>query len=282
MHKRLPLLLALAFAAPVVAGDAPDTQPIESVVTLRVDGNIEIDANGKVMSHQLDTDIPEAIKAIVDKAVATWKFAPPTLGGKPADGARSRMRISLSAKDVEQNGVKGLAMKIDNVTFPAAPGAKREPGDASMRSNNKLKHPGVPAEAVLTFNLRYDQKGKVVDLAPTQCTVLAIDPTTTPEKACAEFERTSVMAIKRWRLDVEPGGRDALATGTLALQFRMMGTKSREAPGEWRPELRTPYRKAPWEAVDAPRVGASDVDGVGGMIPRTAGLTLLEGIGKTL
>ena len=52
--------------------------------------------------------------------------------------------------------------------------------------------------------------------------------------------------------------------------------------GQWRRELRSPYRRAPWDAPDAPRVGTSDVDGGGRLISRTAGLTLLEGIGKTL
>ena len=285
MQRRLPLLLALAFAAPVIAGDAPALPPLESVVTLRVDGNIEIDASGKVVSHTLDTALPEAIQAIIDKAVATWKFAPPTEDGKPVERARSKMRIALSAKDVEQGGAKGLAVKIDNVTFPPLQTEKRAPGDASLRPRDKLKHPGVSAEAVVTLNFRYDPSGKIVDLAPSQCTILAVDKHLTPEEACEALERHSVQGFKRYHLKVEPGGKDELQSGTMAFKYASYGSRN-AAPdkiGQWRPELRTPYRVAPWEPADAPRVGTSDVDDSGGgLMSRTAGLTLLEGTGKTL
>lgn len=285
MQRRLPLLLALAFAAPAIAGDAPAQPPLESVVTLRVDGNIEIDANGKVVSHTLDTAVPEALQSIIDKAVATWKFAPPTEDGKPVDRARSKMRVSLSARDVEQGGGKGLAVKIDNVTFPAAQPEKRAPGDASLRPRDRVKHPGVSAEAVVTINFRYDPNGKIVDLAPSQCAILAVDKHLTPEQACEALERHSVQGFKRYQLKVEPGGKDALESGTMAFKYASYGSHNArpDTTGQWRPELRTPYRKAPWEPADAPRMGTSDVDDSGGgLASQTAGLRLLEGTGKTL
>ena len=285
MQRRLPLLLALAFAAPVVAGDAPALPPLESVVTLRVDGNIEIDANGKVVSHTLDTAVPEALQSIIDKAVATWTFAPPTEDGKPVERARSKMRVSLSAKDVEQGGAKGLAVKIDNVTFPPAQTEKRAPGDATLRPRDKLKHPGLSAEALVTLNFRYDPSGKIVDVAPSQCTILAVDKRLTPEEACEALERHSVQGFKRYHLKVEPGGKDELQPGTMAFMYASYGSRNArpETTGQWRPELRTPYRKAPWEPADAPRMGTSDVDdNGGGLASQTAGLTLLEGTGKTL
>jgi len=285
MQRRLPLVLALAFAAPVIAGDKPALAPLESVVTLRVDGNIEIDANGKVVSHTLDTALPEAMQAIIDKAVATWKFAPPTEGGKPVERARSKMRISLSAKDVEQGGAKGLAVKIDNVTFPAVQSENRAPGDASLRPRDKLKHPGVSAEALVTLNFRYDPSGKIVDVAPSQCTILSVDKRLTPEEVCDALERHSVKGFKRYQLKVEPGGKDELQAGTMAFKYAQYGGPNArpETAGQWRPELRTPYRTAPWEPADAPRMGTSDVDDSGGgLASQTAGLTLLEGTGKTL
>lgn len=283
MQRRLPLLLALAFAAPVVAGDAPALPPLESVVTMRVDGNIEIDATGKVISHTLDTALPAALQAIIDKAVATWKFEAPTEDGKPVERARSKMRISLSAKDVEPGGAKGLAVKIDNVMFPPAQTEKKQPGEASLKAQNRLPKFEASAEAMVTLNFRYEASGKIVDVAPSQCTILANDKQLTPEQACEAFERSSVQAFKRWKLKVEPGGKDELASGTMGFKFLYYGSRNTyEATGQWRPELRTPYRTAPWEPADAPRIGTSDIDDNGGLISSAPGLKLLEGIGKTL
>jgi hypothetical protein len=287
MQRRLPLLLALAFAAPVAAADLIYTNSLESVLTLRVDGEIEIDGKGQVVSHKLDTELPAAMSALIDKAVVRWKFLPPTEDGKPPERARSKMRIALLANEVDQDGKTGLIVKIENVTFPPPPadpaGKPVAPGPAIRRG--RLPKLTVGAEALITFNVQYDASGRILDVAPSQCTVLAMSRGADAEGACKKLERDSVSAMRTWKVDNVKPGMEKPETGVVAIQFmwNRADYKAREnATGQWRRELRSPYRTAPWEAADAPRVGTSDVDGTGGLISRTAGLTLLEGIGKTL
>lgn len=227
------------------------------------------------------------MSALVDKAIDRWKFLPPTEDGKPLERARSKMRIALLGNEVDQDGKTGLIVKIENVTFPPAPAASAgkpvvpEPAIHSRR----LPKLTVGAEALITFNLQFDTSGRILDVAPSQCTVLAMSRGTDAEDACKKLERDSVSAIRTWKVDNVNPGMGKPATGVVAIQFmwNRAGYKAREnATGQWRRELRSPYRIAPWDAPDAPRVGTSDVDGTGGLISRTAGLTLLEGIGKTL
>jgi hypothetical protein len=289
MHKRLPLLLALALAAPAIAGDTIYTKSLESVLTLRVDGDIEIDATGHVTSHTLKTELPPDMQALVDKAVARWKFLPPTENGKPIDRARSKMRIALVANEVEQkDGTTGLIVKIDNVTFPPAPvdpaTAKNAPPEPAIDAG-RLPKLQVAAEALIMFNVQYDATGRILNVAPAQCTVLALGRGTNAASACAELERQSVSAMKTWKVENVKPGLEKPETGAVGIKFMWSRANYRareNATGQWRRELRSPYRSAPWDAPDAPRVGTSDVDSGGALISRTAGLTLLEGIGKTL
>ena len=86
-------------------------------------------------------------------------------------------------------------------------------------------------------------------------------------------------------MNVVPGADPEPITGTLAFRFTWSrGGVKDQAPGQWRSEQRSPYRGAPWLKPDAPRFGTADVsDSSGGLVLQTAGgLTLLEGIGKTL
>ena len=221
MQRSLPLLLALAFAAPVGASDTTYPQSLESVLTLRLDGDIEIDANGRVLSHKLDTELPPAMSALIDKAVARWKFQPPTEDGKPLDRARSRMHIALVANEVEKDGKKGLVMKIENVRFPPPPvdpAAKPVPGTPSLRPQRLPKF-NVPAEVMLTIAVQYDASGKVLDVAPSQCTVLALGRGVDGQNACEKLERNTVQAVRQWKIDLVPGGKEALASGAIGFNF---------------------------------------------------------------
>ena len=286
MHKQLTLLLALALATPAIAGDSPYTNSLESVLTLRVDGDIEIDATGHVTSHKLHSELPADMQALIDKAIARWKFLPPTADGKPLERARSKMRIALVATEVEQDGGTGLIVKIENVTFPpppADPAGKPAPAQPTIDAG-RLPKLQVAAEALITFNVQYDAKGQVLNVAPSQCTVLALGRGTNATSACETLERDSVRAMRSWRVDNVKPDMAQPETGTVAIAFmwnRSAYKRRDSATGQWRRELRSPYRVAPWEKPDALRVGTSDVDG-SGLVTRASSLTLLEGIGKTL
>lgn len=276
MHFRLPLMLAVGFLATPAVADSQYTQALESVLTMRIDGEVEVAGDGSVKSHTLATELPPEIRTPVEKAIASWRFAPPTVAGKPVAAARSKMRIALVARE----SGKDYVVKIENVTFagPEATDDASEPGGVSI-AKRKLPNFRTPVDALVTLLLHVDADGKLLDVVPTQCTVVAIAPGQNGVNACKTLERTGVAAVRGWTFKVAPGGDGKPTTAALAFWFTMTRSPADMSPGKWRREQRSEYRAAPWE--NAPRVGTADI-AEGGLVHPYAGLKLEEGIGKTL
>ena len=283
MHKRIPFLLALALATPAIAGETQYTESLESVLTMRIDGEIEVAADGHVKSHKLNTELPPEIRTPVDKAIGAWRFAPPTMDGKPVEAAIGKMRIALVAS---QRDDKNYVLKIENVVFNEAatqaasspPQVSRDITIASKRSMPRFR---ASANVLVSMLFHIDPNGAVLDVAPTQCTVLAIAPAQDPTVACKTLERESVIALRNWKFNVAKGGDGQPVDAMMGVFFSRDGSSSVLEPGKWRRELRSAYRPAPWAKADDPRMGTSDVTD-GGLQQPYAGLKLEEGIGKIL
>ena len=108
--------------------------PGESVLTLRVDGDLTIGPGGKVLAYQTRTTLEPQIEVLVSKTVNGWRFHPVTVDGVPVV-AKSPMRITLAA--TEANG--GYAVRVDNVTFRPN---TREDYEAALASEQKIRAQG--------------------------------------------------------------------------------------------------------------------------------------------
>src|SRR4249919_1055986 len=105
---RLPACAALAIS-PAIA----ETTKLQDLMTLHIDGKITIDSAGKVADYTIETELPNEIRAVIDKSVPRWLFAPPKLEGAQTQ-VRGNMRITLAATPSGEDHV----VRIDNVTFP--------------------------------------------------------------------------------------------------------------------------------------------------------------------
>jgi len=281
-NMRLATLSALLLlSAPAFASTAPGE--IERVMTLRIDGEVEVDKNGNVSSYHVETPLPEEFGEIVDKAVAGWTFHPPVANGKPAT-ARAKMRITLASRDEQGKH----HVWVDSVTFPHEKVAEREGRVAievpasTFRVAEPAPKPRYPAFAVgalVSLDLRVDPSGRVLDVAPTQCRIHAIEAGTNASRACKALERESMRVAKQWTLAYEGanGGMEGARHGTINLHYTVphLDVTADHAPGIWRPEMRTAYRAPSWQSGDR-RVGAADVVSHG--LPRAPDLALREGI----
>lgn len=277
---RQPLLaLALVAVMPAIAGESQYTESLESVLTMRIDGEIEVGADGHVKSHKLDAALPPEIRTPVEKAIGAWRFAPPMVDGKPVEKAIATMRIALVAT---QRDDKNYVLKIENVTFNQAATEARPATSQDIMIAAKRPMPRFRATANVLVSMLFhiDANGGVLDVAPTQCTVLAVAPKQDPAMACKALERESVTALRNWKITMPPGGDGQPTDAMLALFFTRDGASSAPEPGKWRRELRSAYRRAPWQKADAPRLGTAEADA--GLVRPYAGLKLEEGIGKTL
>jgi hypothetical protein len=70
---------ALLAAMPAVAGDKAEAK----VVAFNVSVRVEVDAAGKPVKVEAPADLPEAIRAFVEKRVATWQYIPAKVAGVP-------------------------------------------------------------------------------------------------------------------------------------------------------------------------------------------------------
>ncbi|HWI24253.1 MAG TPA: hypothetical protein VNS59_04960, partial [Lysobacter sp.] len=71
-------------------------------MTKRIDGEIVIDPEGNVVSHSFASELEPAVRALLAKAVAQWKFHPYLANGI-AVRARSKMRVTVAARQTGED-----------------------------------------------------------------------------------------------------------------------------------------------------------------------------------
>lgn len=274
------LLAACVLAAPLQAQTgkplpqaAIEVGKPESVMSMRVDGELLIGQTGEVREHRVTTEVPTAIKSLIEKSIATWRFTPITDDtGKPVL-AKTNMRMTVVARQAASGD---FSITLENVRFhdgkkPDYRAEAREKGiDVVVRPQPKypplMLANGVNGSALV--QVLFDAEGKVQDAIVVQSAMFNVrGQPAVMEKAVTEMERESLRAIRRMRVEFGPKidlADDASRSGYLAINFWMQGKSNDDAdfrkPGKWRQEQRGPLRAAVWLG-DAARVGISDVDG---------------------
>jgi len=79
--KTVPLCLALAVLAAVPAIAAADNP--SDVVAFRASVRVDVDASGKPVKVEAPADLPDSIRAFVEKRVASWQYQPAKVEGVP-------------------------------------------------------------------------------------------------------------------------------------------------------------------------------------------------------
>ena len=281
------VVVALCVATGVAAakGD-PITTP--SVMTMRVDGEIAIDAQGKVLDYRIDTKLEPAVRAQLDKAIPKWSFFPVKIEGKPT-AVKSRMRVTMLAREV----AAGYAVSVDNVLFhddratTAPPSADGATALASSISSKSRVPPGYPKElmrsgvegAVLVYIL-VTPEGKVGDVVAAQSSLFNVrGRTRTLDEALRLLESNTIAAVKKWRFNVPTGHNVSdpnYMTVAVPVNYVMAGN-TRDAPGEWRIEIRSEHKSASWlpSSMLTQEVGISDL-GSGEVMPLVSRMRLRD------
>lgn len=273
----LAALALLAASGPVAAG-AP-TPPLESVLSMPVDGTIVIEPDGAVGEYALTSQLTPGLKAMLDRTIPKWRFEPVVVDGT-ARRAQTRVRIVLAANEVDG----GYRVRIDNVIFPAPKGEINETPQLNsklveMRGKN-LQPPRYPMELMragisgrVLVGLRFGLDGALVDAVPVQSMLFNVKGGQRAlSKSIALMEASAMGAVRRWSADVRvkagatPAPRDFTAYTTIEYVLGPPGDKlptGDPPPGTWRLVTRTPKREMPWLAGDkqVPVVGVADLAG---------------------
>ena len=290
MRTIMAALAAIALTASVANGFAqtPAAEG-ESVLTLRVDGELSIDAEGRVLDYRIDTRLDPQVEKLVRRAVPGWRFKPILIDGQPII-AKSPMRITLAAIEREQ----GYQVKVDNVVFRPNTREEYEAEQAALKAHPRmsvegetpgprvwirsksLRPPKYPpdmlqagVEGIVLLNGRVNPDGTVAEVFAGQSSLLNIKGDAGAlDRARAILERNASATAKRWTFDVATEDSRPLSAAALTVRVPVEyllaspGAAPGSIAGKWRHEFRGPNRQAPWlQGENAPKIGVSDLNG---------------------
>ena len=270
----------------------------ESVLSMRVDGEMVITPEGEVGEYRITTkNTPDEVKSLIEKSIAVWRFEPVKNDQDKPVAAKTYMRMTVVARQLEDGD---YSAKVENVRFHDGANISEE---KSVRERAKERgvevvqrarpnYPsmmlanGVAGAALVSIQL--SAEGKVTDAVVVQSAMFNVKGhSDLIEKAFDEMEREAVRSAMRMRVkfadSVDPNDRGG-SSGTFAINFSMMGksehSDSLRKAGVWRIEQRGPLRTPSWVIERAAvRVGISDMDGSEGyMSGETGAIKPLSGV----
>ena len=294
----LATLLCVAMAAPTLAGasgstagDAAAAAKGEAVITMRLDGEISVNPQGRVHDYEIRTKMTPGVQQLLDTAIPNWRFEPVLVDGKPVI-ARAPMRVVVAATQTGQN----YSIRIDNVIFRPntsaefATEAKLSEADDGYRIEGvKMTPPSYPGdlmrkgvEGLVVLTVRINQDGSVGDVFAEQSSLLNVKGNPAQlEPALALLERSAVTTARRWRFRIHGSELATMNpiehTVRVPVQYAIGTVRNLDFTGTWRYEYRGPHRMAPWLAAAGEDmiVGVSDLSS-GEMLSGSPSLRLLN------
>ena len=263
------LSLALVFTCWTKLALGAESTDGETLATMRVDGTIQVDTQGRVASHTLPANLSPPLRSLINRAISDWSFDPPSIDGG-SSAATANMRVTLSARHHGDDYVVG----VDNVRFFGAP--LPDQGEWRLEVERPLKY-NVRAAGALSMTIRLSPDGTILEAFASQCTLYAWKKKyDAASEVCAELEKyaASMLAGRKY-IYYAASGEGPTPLHSVATQALLFQWTDEDRPGEWRGEWRTPYRRAPWLDESAPRVGSSDLMASDGLVSNSGDLRLL-------
>jgi len=252
----------------------------ETVMTMRVRGDLIFGPDGMVKEHHIETKLDPKMIEYVDKIVEKWRFMPVTQDGKPVN-AKSYFQVTLAART---HGADSYELSMDNARFSDKAFLTQQELDGQGKDAQKcgtdciasepmmrprypvgLMQAGVCGAVMLHLYLNPD--GTVADAIVAQSALYNVrggDKTLDDARKLLEKD---VLRYAR-QLRMAPGSGSALVgdnhrVGALPVEFRMEDVKI-DNEGVWRLEQRGRRNIASWLASDPDRwIGVSDTVGSG-------------------
>lgn len=158
---RVCVLLVGCAAVAVASGRAMAAKPEAAAgqaapQVLTFDFKATVQADGSVTGIEPDVALPEPIRLMIRKRVATWRFKSPRWKG---NAGASTIQQSIHAVPVAVQG--GVALRIEDVTPPVEV-ALREKDAPPPKYPAVLKRRGVGA--VLVYAVLFDEAGKPLEV----------------------------------------------------------------------------------------------------------------------
>lgn len=296
------IMLACLLVVPLGGIAREKLQISNSIMTMRVDGEITIGQGGGVLDYKITTPIKPEMQQLLDQAVRKWTFHPVIVDGKPVI-AKNKMRITLAAHEAG----RGYAVSVDNVTFRGMPSESpsgqdkpsAEQGGSVVITTKSMKAGGYPrglkqagVEGAVLLYVRVSLDGNTQDVIAVQSSLYNVrGRQDVLDKARKLFEDNAIAAARRWKFNVtvtKPNPTPEDMTVTVPYRYVMGRNANREDAGQWRVELRSEKAIVPWlldtrtDTRTVQDIGVSDLDS-DDVMPLASSLQVPDGvIGETL
>lgn len=292
------IILACLLLVPMSGTAGKKIEVSNSIMTMRVDGQITIGQAGSVLDYRITTPVQPELQQLLDTAVRKWTFHPVTVDGKPAI-AKNYMRVTLAAREAG----RGYVVSVDNVTFrgisPESSTRQDKPsteqGESVVITAKSMRPGDYPSgmmragvEGAVLLYVRVSPSGDVEDVIAVQSSLYDVrGRPDVLDKARKLLEDNAISAARRWKFDVaviKPEPTAADLTVSVPYWYVMSDNARRENAGQWRVELRSEKAIVPWllDTRTAQDIGVSDLDS-DDVMPLASAFRVPDGvIGKTL
>lgn len=236
----------MAFGAANAHADTP-----ASILELNAIGEIQISANGHVSEYRLESQLPPAVAALVDRSVRAWVFEPILIDGNPV-AAKTSLHVGLKAEPVA--GKDDYLLQVTSVSFGAP---KRLAGVKPPRYPKELVRAHTGGKVVLA--LRVDESGNVVEVLPYQS---GLDRDAFAQADAMRYRRlleeAVVDAARHWHFNPgeEINGKPIGTEVLMPIEFSVCAMPcARPSNSRWREYFLGPVQPVPWLHGDDARLG---------------------------
>lgn len=272
-------LALVLLAGPAAMMQAKESQLVtndhgltESVMTMRVRGDLTFGPDGVVKEHHVATKLDPAVAAFVDKAIDGWKFKPYLQDGIPVN-ARTYFQMTLAARD---QGADKYEISVDHASFTddeTYGGHKAALNKSKCVIDCIVSQPAAPAymgqvNGGVIVHLYLNPDGTVADAVIGQSALYSVrGRDKVLDDARKVFEKIALRYARGVRF--APGSGSPLVgdnhlVGGMSFAFQMDERHESDNLGKWRLEQRGKRNVASWLANSPDRwIGVSDTSGSG-------------------
>ena len=251
----------------------------ESVMTMRVRGDLTFGTDGVVKEHHIATQLDPKVAENVGKVISNWKFRPYLQDGVPVN-AKTYFQLTLAAR----SNATGYDISVDNRRFSDRPYLSEDELRKQENARSKcvmdciVSQPRLPAYPVglamanvsgaVMVHLYLNPDGTVADAVIAQSALYSIrgrdklldDARKLLERDVLRFAR----GLKMAPASGSPLVGDNHLVGALPINFNAHEGVRTDNDGKWRLEQRGMRNIAPWFVNDPDRwIGVSDAAGSG-------------------
>lgn len=274
------LLAALACPAAMTQAKEPglvtfDRGLTESVMTMRVRGDLTFGPDGVVKEHHIATKLGPGVAEFVDRTIGKLKFHPYLQDGVPVN-AKTYFQMTLAARP---NGADSYELNVDGLHFNDQAFKTWQEELERIKNPGKCiencivsqppppRYGGVQVNGGVIVHLYLNPDGTVADAVVAQSALYSVrGMDRIIDNVRKQFEKIALNYAKQVRF--APGSGSPLVgdnhfVGALPFAFALENAKT-DNEGIWRLEQRSHRNVASWLASDPDRwIGISDTAGSG-------------------